>query len=273
MRFDGVSSPVNVPIADHNVSLLSSAGVDSHEVDEIMGVGGTGSLEGPGEKLGSSGGFDEDKVQTPFTRGTVAAPITAVSSKSEEDRELKEAITHAEGDVNKVKATSRTLGLLFPNSREEHAELGGVFFPAVQKETALPARRIFQPEVGLTEESKRVAFEMREVKEGIRVEKVKVEAEPLSDAEDEEQENGFEEVKHKIISKKMLLGALEFEAKLGLQVKGKSELAGTWSTTVHVQFIVGIEGELDVEAKEIGGNAEEGVQPALVRLHVPAPSA
>ena len=98
--------------------------------------------------------------------------------------------------------------------------------------------------------------------------------EPLSDAEDEEeQEEEFEEVKHKIISKEILLGALEFEANLGLQVKGKSEAAGTWSTTVQVQFIVGIEGELDVEVKEVGGSAEEGVEPAVVRLHVPAPSA
>ncbi|RXW19695.1 hypothetical protein EST38_g6170 [Candolleomyces aberdarensis] len=292
MRFDMVASPVYVSIADHIVSLLSSAGVDSHEVDEIVYVGGTGSLPGLDEKVGSAGGFDEDRVQTPFARGTVvgggvgdpttilargaaaqAALITALSSNSEEDKELKEAITHAEGDVNKVKATSRTLGLLFPNSTEEHAELGGVFVPVVQKETALPARRILQLEVGLTQDSKRVAFEVWEVKEGIRVEKVKVEAEPLSDGEDEEQEDEFEEVKHKIISKEILLGALEFEAKLGLQVKGKSELAGTWSTTVQVQFIVGIEGELDVEAKEIGGSAEEGVQPAVVRLHVPAPSA
>ena len=46
-----------------------------------------------------------------------------------------------------------------------------------------------------------------------------------------------------------------------------------WSTTVQVQFIAGIEGELDVEAKEVGGRTEEGVEPAVVRLPVPAPSA
>jgi hypothetical protein len=46
---------------------------------------------------------------------------------------------------------------------------------------------------------------------------------------------------------------------------------GGWSTTVQVQFVVGIEEELDVEVKEVGASAEEGVKPGSVRLHVPAP--
>jgi molecular chaperone DnaK (HSP70) len=189
--------------------------------------------------------------------------------------ELKEAITDAQGTVNNVKATLRTLGLLFPNSEEEHAELGGVFVPVIQKETALPARRIITLEVGLpTAEPRRVAFEVWEAKEGIRVEKIKIEVEPLSDDEDEPQEDEYEEVKHKIISKEILLGALEFQSTLGLQAKGGSKSTanqvGGWTTTVQVQFVVGIGGELDVEVKEVGASAEEGVQAGSVRLHVPA---
>jgi hypothetical protein len=83
--------------------------------------------------------------------------------------------------------------------------------------------------------------------------------------------------RHKIISKEILLGTLEFTSTLGLQAKGCSKSTasqvGGWTTTVQVQFVVGIEGELDVEVKEVGASAEEGVKAGSVRLHVPAPLA
>ncbi|EAU87115.1 dnaK-type molecular chaperone bipA [Coprinopsis cinerea okayama7 len=259
MRFDMVASPVYGAIADAVISLLSDAGVDAHEVDEIVYVGGTASLPGLDEHIILSGGFNED-VQTPFARGTVTGggvgdPTTVLARgcaiqaalindlpQNEESAEVVEAF-HKPTKANQVKATSRTLGLLFPSNAPEHSDLGGVFVPVVQKETALPVRRTVQFAVG--DSSRRVAFEVWEIKEGIRVEKIK--GEPLED-DDEDEEPEETEVKHKITSKEVLLGALELEA----------------SKAVEVQFVVGIDGQLDVEARNVGGENAE-------RLHVPAP--
>ncbi|TFK26072.1 dnaK-type molecular chaperone bipA [Coprinopsis marcescibilis] len=275
MRFDMVVGSVYNAIADAVVSLLSDAGVDAHEVDEIVYVGGTASLPGLDEAIVVSGGFNED-VPTPFARGTVTGggvgdPTTILARgaavqaaliqalpQGEVSREIADALTH-ETTANKVKATTRTIGLLFPSNLPEHSDLGGIFVPVVQKETALPVRRVLQLEIGLTAESKRFAFEVWEIKEGIRVEKIK--SEPIErDAEDEEDDEEPEdtEIKHKIVSKEVLLGAADLESKLGIQAKG------AWSTVIQAQFVVGVEGQLDVEVKEVG---QDGV---VTRLHVPA---
>ena len=40
--------------------------------------------------------------------------------------------------MNEVKATTRTLGVLFPNNLQEGKEVGGTLIPGIQKETTLP---------------------------------------------------------------------------------------------------------------------------------------
>ncbi|KAF5319814.1 hypothetical protein D9611_012879 [Ephemerocybe angulata] len=195
MRFDMVAAPVYSAIASAVVELLASAGVDSKEVGEIVYVGGTGSLPGLDERVQVTAGFEEGEVVTPFSRGIVqgggigdpttilargsaiqAAMLAALPSGTAEDKELHDVILGAEGEqVRKVKATTRTIGVLFPVSEDSDVdgqtrELGGVFVPVVQKETALPTRRVVQVEVALPAEGeKRVCLEVWEVKEGIRI--------------------------------------------------------------------------------------------------------
>ncbi|TEB22378.1 actin-like ATPase domain-containing protein [Coprinellus micaceus] len=282
MRFDMVASPIYTEIANGVVDLLASAGVDAKEVDEIVYVGGTGSLPGLDERVQVSAGFGEDEVVTPFTRGIVqgggigdpttilargaaaqAALIVSLPAKgTTEDKELHDAILGAEAEqVRKVQATTRTLGVLFPISEEAAAEnqqwkdLGGVFVPIVQKETALPTRRTIQLTVSLPESGeKRVALEIWEVKEGIRIEKIKSEA--PADEDDEDYEEEEEEIKHRVISKEVLLGAVQLLPKV---VDGAK-------TVVRVQVIVGIEGNVDVEVSEVVPEGKEG---AVERVHVP----
>lgn len=281
-----VAGPVYKAIADAVVEMLGSAGVDAKEVGEIVYVGGTGSLPGLDEAVQGGAGFgegDEESgeggVQTPFSRGIVQGggigdPTTVLArgcavqaallaglpqSGTAEDRELHDVILGEEGEqVRKVKATTRTVGVLFPVGEEAEGlgedvkALGGVFVPVVQKETALPSRRVVQVAVGVPAE-KRVCLEIWEVKEGIRIEKIKV---PLDeDAEEDEEEEEEEEVKHKIISKEVLLGAVELGVKADKVDKA----------VVKIQFIVGIEGELDVEVSVVEDAGE------VKRVHVPAP--
>ena len=106
------------------------------------------------------------------------------------------------------------------------------------------------------------------MKEGIRVEKI---VSPKSDEDEDEDEDDEVEVKHRTLSKEVLLGAIETNAKLGIQMnqikgKGKDNLKGKWFTRV-VRFIAGIDGNLEVDLKEVGA----GLDGATAHLRVPAP--
>jgi len=278
MRFDMVVNTVYIAVASAVSALLADAGVDAHNVDEIVYVGGTTCLPGLDERVSLGGGFNED-TETPFSRGTVVGggvgdPTTIlargcafqaalISSINDSEAELQEAFSR-ETKMNEVKATTRTLGLLFPNDSEEGKEVGGTWIPVIQKETALPARRIVSFDVELADNSKRIAFEVWEVKEGIRVEKI---IPPKSDEDEDDEDEEEVEVKHRTLSKEVLLGAVETNADLGIQIKGKGKDKGKWFTRVEVQFIVGIDGNLEVDLKEVGA----GLDGATAQLRVPAP--
>ena len=64
-----------------------------------------------------------------------------------------------------MKATTRTLGVLFPNYSQEGNEVGAIWMPIIQKETDLPVRWIVSFNVELKIDLKRIAFELWEVKE------------------------------------------------------------------------------------------------------------
>lgn len=276
MRFNILASSVYTTVANEIKSLLSSAAIDSHDVDEIVYIGGTSCLPGLDERLQLIVGFRED-VETPFARGTVVGggvgdPTTILArgcamqaillnslGGSHEDNELKAAFESG-SKAAEVKALTKTIGILFPDDLDEHKEVGGTWIPIVQKETALPVRRVVSFEAGLTDASKRIAFEVWEVNEGIRIESSKPE-----NLEDDDDDNENEvETKYRTVKKETLLGVIDTVAKLGIQTKGKSSKAGKWFTHLEVHIIVGIEGDVEVEVREIG----EGR--LVERLRVPA---
>ncbi|KAF4566211.1 Hsp70 protein that interacts with Zuo1p [Pleurotus pulmonarius] len=271
LRFDMLAAPIYTAVSSAALDLLKSAEIDAYDVDEIVYVGGTSCLPGLDEHLCVAGGFSED-IDTPFSLGTVVGggvgdPTTILargcaiqaavvaSIPEDEDHDLLKSAYQGNSELNQISATSRTIGLLFPNASEGDADkLGGTWIPVIAKETPLPARRTVQFDVGLTTESKKVACEVWEVTETIRIEKTKPPKVEYSDDEDagEDEDDEEIEVKHKSVKKEMLLGALEFDAKLGIQAKGKGPAAGTWSTTLQTRFIVSISGSLDVDVSEVG---------------------
>lgn len=293
MRFDLVVRPVYESVSSAVFKLLEDAAIDAHDVDEIVYVGGSTCLPGLDEQVVVTGGFRED-VETPFMRGTIVGggvgdPTTVLArgcalqaalvgsiSDDEQNAELLKAFQRPDHQtdstrINEVRVTSRTIGILFPDPSADDKELGGTWIPVVQQETALPARRTVAFDVGLAEESKRFAFEVWEVRESIRIEKVlpsKLENGGADDADEEEEEEEELEVKHRVIHKEVYLGAIEGNAQLGIKVKGKTKDAGKWTTLVEVQFVVELDGSLKVDMKEVGGDTTR----ATGSLRVPAVS-
>ncbi|KAJ3992348.1 Hsp70 protein-domain-containing protein [Lentinula boryana] len=277
LRFDMLVRPIYDSIARSIVDLLASANVDAHQVDEIVYAGGTTCLPGLDEHIGLTGGFNED-IDTPFSMGTVigggigdpttvlargcALQAALIASLNDKDEELRKGFERG-SELVEVKTTSKTLGLVFPD--DSGNEIGGTWIPLVLAGTTLPTRRTATFDIGLSEESKRFAFELWEITEGIRVETIKPVKEETPDTEDEEEEEEDVEVKHKTITKESLLGAAEAEAALGIKVKGPSKDAGKWTTTVEATLVVSASGALDLSVNEIG---KDGVV-ATVKVSAP----
>ncbi|KAI0668764.1 actin-like ATPase domain-containing protein [Trametes maxima] len=257
--YDGVYAKVK--------ELVGAADLDLYDVDEIVYVGGSASLPGLDETL--SQGFSESII-TPFTQGTVVGggigdPTTILSrgaalqakilvqlgESTDEEREVKASFTHGH-QYTQAKATSKTIGLLFPEEGAEGA-LGGQWVPVILRETPVPARRIvaFDVDLGEGEGEKKVGFEVWEAKEGVKIEKIKP---PKLEHEDgvpeEEEEEEEEEVKEKTVEKESLFTSLSFIAQQAKQAKGR------WSTRLEVTVKVGEDGALEVSAVEVGASGK-----------------
>ncbi|KAH9828980.1 actin-like ATPase domain-containing protein [Rhodofomes roseus] len=273
LRFDMEVRSVYDQVYTRVKELVEKAGLDLYDVDEIVYVGGSTSLPGLDETLAQ--GFPESIV-TPFTAGTVIGggvgdPTTIISrgcalqaklvvvlpDDTDDEREILASFT--DGHNWTQTATSKTIGMLFP---EENAEgpLGGQWIPAVLRDTVVPARRLYRLDVDLGEGEgeKKVGFEVWEAKEGVKIDRVKppkLDDEEDAPADDEEEEEEDIEVKEKTVEKETLLTALSFAAKEARQVEGR------WTTTVEAQFLVDRTGGLEISAWELGpsGKGEKTV--------------
>lgn len=261
MRFDMEVRPVYNQVYTKVKELVEGVGLDLYNVDEIVYVGGSACLPGLDETLAQ--GFTESTV-TPFTAGTVVGggvgdPTTILArgcalqaqllaSLGEDDVEVREAFNGDSERVN-VKATSKTIGVLFP---EENTEgLGGQWVAVLSKETAVPSRRTVGFEVDLGEsDSKRLGFEIWEVNEGIKVERVKPPKVELEFDDDEEEEEEDIEVKEKTVEKETLFGSISLVAGAAVNEKGR------WKTKLMLQFETSRDGAVEVRVWEDGKISE-----------------
>ena len=260
MRFDMEAREVYSKIAESAKKLVADAALDLWDVDEIVYAGGTGCLPGLDEAV-LNAGFNLDTVTTPFSVGAAvgggASDPTTILAKGAViqakllaeiagDHDLLPAFG-TEAGFTKVKATTKTLGLIFPEEGAEDGGLGGQWIPIILKETALPARRIVNFDVDLGENNPgRVGFEVWEVKESIDVELVKVP--PLEGDEDEEEEPVESEQKDRLIEKEgSALTSIVVPVNNGRKEKGR------WKTKVGVRFVVDEGGKAEVSAWEVDG--------------------
>ncbi|EIM91780.1 actin-like ATPase domain-containing protein [Stereum hirsutum FP-91666 SS1] len=299
LRFDMEARSVYDFVYAKTEALLSEAGVEWIELDEVVYVGGSASLPGLDERLispngeGSAvGGYDPDRTVSPFTKGTIVGggvgdPTTMISrgcamqaklimqvlGKEGESSDVAKAFTDAttsQGEGAKwreVKTTSQSLGLLFPEEAGEGENgLGGQWVRVLAKETALPARRVVSVEVdlGAAEGEKKVGFEVWQVKEGVKTDHIKpppLERDPEDEDDEEPEEEEDIEVKEKTVEKDEFLVALEIPAKFAKKQKGG------WRTRVEVKLVVGVDGKVEIEACEVGKEGERG---EIVKGETPA---
>lgn len=261
LRFDMEVRSIYSQVYAKVEELAGSAGLDLHEIDEIVYVGGSASLPGLDETLAQ--GFSETVV-TPFTAGTVvgggvgdpttilargcalqALLIVTLPESTEEEREVKNAFASG-SSWTKSSSTSKTIGLIFPEDNAEDS-LGGQWIPALLRETTIPARRTlrFDVDLGDGEGEKKVGFEVWEVTEGIKIEKSKPPPLEGEDVDEEDEEEEEIETKDRTVEKDTFLAALSFVAKDGKKDKGR------WKTKVEVQLLFGEDRSLSITAWEL----------------------
>jgi molecular chaperone DnaK (HSP70) len=263
MRFDLEVRAIYNQVYDKVKELVEGAGLDLYDVDEIVYVGGSACLPGLDETLAQ--GFTES-VFTPFTAGTIVGggigdPTTILArgcalqaqllaSLGDEDAEVKKAFEKGSERLD-VKATSKTIGVLFPENTSEG--LGGQWIAMLSKETAVPSRRTASFEVDLGQsDSKKVAFEIWEVKEGIKIDKIKPPKIELEDDEEpEEEEEEDIEVKEKTVKKEAVLGSISLDAQAAVKEKGR------WKTKLELQFVVNLDGAVEIGVWEVGKRSDK----------------
>ena len=264
MRFDMEVRSIYNAVLDKAKELLSSAGLDLYDIDEIVYIGGSACLPGLDETL-VGGGFREDVV-TPFGAGTVVGggagdPTTIlargcalqaqiIASLGEDEAEVRKAFIERDSSLRNAISITKTIGVLFPEKQSGEG-LGGQWISVLQKETALPARRTVGFEVDLGEDNAKIlGLEIWEVKEGIKIDKVKPPKLEYEDEEEEEEEDI--EVKERVIEKETVLGSLSLVVK-----HTTKDSKGKWKTKVEVQFLVGVDGVVEVDAWELGHKGEK----------------
>jgi heat shock 70kDa protein 1/2/6/8 len=280
LRFDMEAAPIYSGVVARAGELLQSAGLDWIHVDEVVYAGGSACL--PGLDAALAVHLREDAI-TPFVTSTVAGggigdPTTllargaAVQARlladiNGEDERVRQAFKRG-SEMAAVKATARTIGVLFPEAANGGTEgLGGQWIGGIQAETAVPVRRTYALNVDLGEPAEAgqriVGLEVWEVKEGIKIEKVK----PAKEDDDEGYEPGSEEeeeeevieVREKTIEKEAYLGALAVTTRQAWK-QGES-----WQTSIVVQFLIGPDGKLEVSAYERGKDrTKEGEKSVVV---------
>jgi molecular chaperone DnaK (HSP70) len=272
LRFDMEAAPIYAGVITRAGELLQRAGLDWVQVDEVVYAGGSACLPGLDATLAVR---LRETATTPFFTGTVAGggigdPTTILArgaalqarllveiggGTSVEDQGVRKAFERGSELVD-VKATARTIGVLFPEGAESGG-LGGQWIGGIQAETAVPARRTYALEVDLGEYheggEKLVGLEVWEVKEGVRVEKVKPPKDEEEDAESEEEEEEVVEVVERTISKEVFLGALAVRAR-----QGRKSGSG-WRASIEVQFLIEVGGKLQVSAYETGNEGTKDV--------------
>ena len=268
MRFDMEMRSVYDSVVNGAISLLSSVGLEPLHVDEIIYVGGSTSLPGLDEAFFVRG-FPESVV-TPFTAGTVVGggsgdPTTLLARGCAlqarilaeiptDEVAIKDAFHSASGHID-MKATTKSLGIILPEETpvEEDAnksgDLGGQWVLGIPRETPLPYRRIVQFDCDLGEgDEKKAGFEVWEVSDTVKVERVK--PPKLEDEEEDEDEDEEIEVREKAIVKEAYHGSVS------LVSRHSAKAMGRWRTRLEIQFVAAGNGSVTVTAREVHKNGK-----------------
>ncbi|WVQ83959.1 hypothetical protein IAT38_006104 [Cryptococcus sp. DSM 104549] len=237
LRFDGLAAGVYRQVGSALTAIVQQAGLDLSQIDEVL-LAGASTLF-PGLQSNLSYLFPPT---TPVTAAVDPAQVIAIGcalqalhlSTLSDDLKVEDVLaTVSEG---KTDVTAAPIGIVLPG--QEANTLAAVI---VNSGAPLPARR----RVAIPAKAGKVAFELWEGKDEVKVEKVerapveKVEGE--SDEEDDEEEED-EEIKTPVTVKTKALGGVEVDVKA--------------DGNVVLEVIVQKGGALSVRAWEEGKEAE-----------------
>ncbi|KAH8114040.1 hypothetical protein DFH11DRAFT_1727063 [Phellopilus nigrolimitatus] len=205
LRFDTEVRTVYDADLRASIDLLESAGLEPLHVDEMIYVGGGASLPG----------LDE----TFFAEGMQAHLLAEISMEDAHLHDLFKRVTeHAA-----VHATAKTIGNILPEAESD-------------------VRTLKEDWAASESAEKKVRFELWELNEGVKVEKVKP---PKFEDDGAEEEKEEEELREKTITKETHLGLVSLLAEHAQKEKSR------WKTRVEVQFVVENAGGVILTAWEL----------------------
>lgn len=238
LRFDGLAAGVYRQVGAKLNSVVKEAGLDLCQIDELLLAGSSSLFPGLQQNLALL-----VPPTTPVTATIDPSQVIAIGcalqalhlSRLEDGMKLDDVVALAKEPVS---CTARPIGVVMPGQE------GDEMVKIVDSGAPLPARR----RVALPAQSgtSKIALEIWEGKDEVKVEKVertppeKVDGEDAE--EDEEDEDEDEETKAPIAKKVTLLGSVE----LGLRSEGN----------VMLEVVVQRGGGLEVRAWEEGHEGE-----------------
>ncbi|KAJ9124914.1 hypothetical protein QFC24_002843 [Naganishia onofrii] len=243
MRFDGLAAPVYRKVADKAKAVIAEAGLDICQIDEVL-LAGASTLF-PGLSAHLSLVFPPT---TPVTSALDPSEVIAIGCAlqalhlSELPAELKveDVLKLAESPVD---TTAAPIGIVVPGQSNDDL-LSAVVVPSG---LALPVRR--RVEIPVAQGTEKVAFEVWEGKDDVKVDVLEKAEKTADDEEDEysDEEDEPEEVRTPITKKTTLLAGLE----LALTDKA--------AKSVLFEVIVQKDGKVDLRLWQSGKESEVAV--------------
>jgi heat shock protein 1/8 len=267
-RFDLLSSNVYEGIIDVVRKALSSANLDSLQVQEVILVGGTCKNPTVADKLSAffpentsiSTQVDADQA---IAKGCALQANLLTKLNAEEAKYISSSSSLSDPIISNQQVTSAPIGLLVPapsangsssSSAPNPAVIDGkIFVTIIEANTPLPARRIF--ELPFAKSASNVKLAIYEGAESIHVEAPpakdakKSNGNAASDDEDDYSDDEDEEIKTLVTKPTTQL------ANIVIPVKGSGK-----QDTVRLSIVVTKDGKVEIEAGQTGSSDVQKVQ-------------
>jgi heat shock protein 1/8 len=209
LRFDGLAAGVYRQVGAKLTSTVKEAGLDISQIDEVLLAGSSTLFPGLQSHLSLL-----VSPTTPVTSTIDPSEVIAVGcalsalhlSTLEEGLKLNDVLEYGQGEVDTLSAP---IGVALPGSE-------GTITKILEKGAPLPLRRrVAFPVFGGVE---KVALEIWEGKDEVKVEKVERSPRDQDDDDDDDEEDEDEETKTPITVRTKALGGVELGVKGGKQV-------------------------------------------------------
>jgi heat shock protein 1/8 len=233
LRFDGLASGVYRQVGSKLTSIVKDCGLDLSQIDEILLAGSSSLFPGLQSHLSLLVSPTTPVTSTidPSEIIAVGCALTALHlSTLEEGLKLEDVLAYG---TEEAETLSAPIGVALPGSE-------GEIYKILEKGAALPLRR--RVAFPVTQGAEKVALEVWEGKDEVKVEKVEKGPKDEDDEDEDDEEEEDEEVKTPVTVRSKVLGGVQ------VKVSGGKE--------VVLEIVVQKGGKLSVSAWEEGKEEE-----------------